>query len=66
MLNLPIEVLPYCQTLKLGHELRLQFLRVVKVITSPDWRRLASTSSDMFRTLRLAATGRKFDTKLSG
>jgi len=59
MLNL-IEVL----MLKLGHDLRLQFLRVVKVITSPDWRRLASTSSEMFRTLRLAPTGRKFDQKL--
>jgi len=54
------------RTLKLGHDLRLKFLRVVKVITSPDWRRLASTSSEMFSTPWLAPTGRKFDQKLSG
>jgi len=33
MLNLRIEVIPIDRTLKLGHE---WFLRVVKVITSPD------------------------------
>jgi len=51
------------RTLKLGHDLRL---RVLKVITSPNWRWLSSTSSEMFRTPRLAPTGRKFDQKLSG
>jgi len=35
------------------------------VITSPDLLRLASTSCEMFRTLRLTPTGRKFYQKLS-
>jgi len=36
MLNLHIEVLPMRRTRKLGHDLRLKFMRFVKVITSPD------------------------------
>jgi len=66
MLNLRTEVISNSRMLTLGNDLRLLFLRVVKVITSLDCRRLASTSSEMFRTLRLAPTGRKFDQKLPG
>jgi len=60
MLNL--RIYRGCRTLKVGHDLRLG---VVDVITSPECRRLSSSSSEMFRTPRLAPTGRKFDQKLS-
>jgi len=55
MLNLrrPIEVLPYGQMLKLGHALRQQFLRVVKVITSPDWLQLVLKCSELYDSHRL-------------
>jgi len=64
VLNLCIEVLPIGRMLKRGQDYLFASRNSDHIASSPDWLQLAWTSSEIFRILQFAPTGRKFNQKL--